>query len=289
VIALAENSYGKSSVRVMKVQRDGPLHTVKEWKVEVLLFGDFESCFTVGDNSEILPTDTMKNTVYSRARESSAECIEDFARELAEFFLGRNPQVERVNINIASSPWEHVISHGKPHPSTFIRGTGETQTTAVTYSRKGGVSVTSGLDNLVLLKTANSGFEGFILDSLTTLPETADRLFGTAMRAQWKYQSAALPAQLPFDQLRSKLRTALIDVFAQHDSKSVQHTLYAMAQAALEAVPDIMDVELAMPNKHCLLIDLSRFGQTNPNEIFVPTDEPYGNIVARICREAKGS
>ena len=94
MIALAENSYGKSSVRVMKVQRDGPLHTVKEWKVEVLLSGDFESCFTVGDNSEILPTDTMKNTVYSRARESTAECIEDFARELAEFFLARNPQVE---------------------------------------------------------------------------------------------------------------------------------------------------------------------------------------------------
>ena len=281
---LAENSYGKSSVRVVKVKRDGPLHTLKEWKVEVLLFGDFETCFTVGDNSEILPTDTMKNTVYSRARESSAECIEDFGKELAEFFLGRNPQVGRVSINIASVPWEHVVSHGKPHPSTFVRGTGESQTTTVTSSREG-VSITSGLDNLVLLKTANSGFEGYIHDSLTTLPETADRLFGTAMRAQWKYASAALP----FEQLRGKLRAALIDAFAQHDSKSVQHTLFAMAQAALEAVPEILDVELAMPNKHCLLIDLSRFGQTNPNEIFVPTDEPYGNIVARICRETKGS
>ena len=100
------------------------------------------------------------------------------------------------------------------------------------------------------------------------------------MRAQWKYQSAALP----FDQLRSKLRDTLIEAFAEHDSKSVQHTLYAMAQAALEAAPEILDMELAMPNKHCLLVDLSRFGQTNPNEIFVPTDEPYGNIVARISQ-----
>jgi urate oxidase len=285
VITLAENTYGKSSVRLVKVKRDGPLHTLKEWKVEVLLSGDFESCFTAGDNSDILPTDTMKNTVYSRARESTAECIEDFAQELAVFFLGRNPQVERVNINIASSPWEHVVSQGKPHPSTFIRGSSESQTTAVTYSRGGSVSIASGFDNLLLLKTANSGFEGFIRDSLTTLPETADRLFGTAMHAAWKYESAALP----FDQLRSRLRATLIDVFAQHDSKSVQHTLYAMAQAALEAAPEIVDVELAMPNKHCLLVDLSRFGQTNPNQIFVPTDEPYGNIVARICRETKGS
>ncbi len=281
MITLAANSYGKSSVRVMKVKRDTALHTVKEWKVEVLLSGDFSSCFTVGDNSEILPTDTMKNTVYSRARESSAECIEDFARELAEFLLGRNPQVKSATINIASTPWEHAVVDGMPHPSTFTRGTGETQTTTVTYSQDGTVSVASGLDNLVVLKTAGSGFEGFIHDSLTTLPETADRLFGTAMRAQWKYTSGALP----FDMLRSKLRATLMAAFASHDSKSVQHTLYAMAQAALESTPEIIDIELAMPNKHCLLVDLSRFGQTNPNEIFVPTDEPYGNIVARVCRE----
>src|ERR1700735_4688683 len=265
----------------MKVKRDGPLHTVWEWKVEVLLSGDFESCFAAGDNSAILPTDTMKNTVYSRARESSAECIEDFALELCAFFLARNPQVERVAINIASTPWEHALVQGKPHPSTFIRGSSEAQTTAVTYAQGGAVSVASGLEGLVLLKTANSGFEGYLKDSLTTLPETADRLFGTSMRARWKYQSAVLP----FEQLRSKLRDALIQAFAEHDSKSVQHTLYAMAQAALEAVPEILDIELAMPNKHCLLVDLSRFGQTNPNQIFVPTDEPYGNILARICRE----
>ena len=281
MIALAENSYGKSSVRVMKVKRDGALHTVREWKVEVLLSGDFETCFTAGDNSAILPTDTMKNTVYSRARESKAECIEGFALELVDFFLQRNPQVERVEINIASTLWENALVEGKPHPSTFIRGSSEAQTTAVTCVQGNGPSVTSGLENLVILKTANSGFEGYVRDSLTTLPETADRLFGTSMRAQWRYQSAALP----FEQLRRQLRAAVIGAFAEHDSKSVQHTLYAMAQAALDAAPEIMDIELAMPNKHCLLVDLSRFGQTNPNEIFVPTDEPYGNIVARIRRE----
>jgi urate oxidase len=265
----------------MKVKRDRPLHEVNEWKVELLLTGDFESCFTAGDNSEILPTDTMKNTVYSRARESAAECIEDFARELAEFILARNPQVASARVAIASTPWEHAVVEGKPHPSTFIRGAGESQTTIVTCVQGGGVAVTSGFENLVLLKTANSGFEGYLRDSLTTLTETADRLFGTAVRTQWKYRSATLP----FEQLRGKLRETLIDAFAKHDSKSVQHTLYAMSHAALEAVPEILDVELAMPNKHCLLVDLSRFGQTNPNEIFVPTDEPYGNIVARICRE----
>jgi len=281
VIALAENSYGKSSVRVMKVKRDQPLHRVWEWKVEVSLSGDFESCFLTGDNSDILPTDTMKNTVYSRARESNAETIEGFALELAHFLLTRNPQVSHAAITIASTAWEHALVHGKPHPSTFVRGSSESQTTAVTCAQGGAPSVTSGLENLVVLKTANSGFEGFLRDSLTTLPETADRLLGTSVRAQWKYRSAALP----FEPLRNKIRETLINTFAEHDSKSVQHTLYAMAGAALEAAPEILDVELAMPNKHCLLVDLSRFGQTNPNQIFVPTDEPYGNIVARIVRK----
>jgi urate oxidase len=280
VITLFENSYGKSSVRVMKVQRDRPLHTVKEWKVEVLLSGNFESCFTEGDNSAILPTDTMKNTVYSRARESVAECIEDFALELAAFFLARNSQVEHLAVNIASTAWEHAVVQGKPHPSTFIRGSSESQTTAVTCTRGEGPAVTSGLENLVVLKTANSGFEGYIHDPFTTLPETADRLLGTSVRAQWKYLSSSVP----FDRLRGKLRETLISAFAEHESKSVQHTLYAMAQAVFEAIPEICDMELAMPNKHCLLVDLSRFGQTNPNQIFVPTDEPYGNIVARIRR-----
>ena len=280
MITLAENTYGKSSVRLLKVNRDAALHTVKEWKVEVLLSGNFETCFTDGDNHDILPTDTMKNTVYSRARESHAECIEEFGQELVEFFLARNPQVNTVLINIAGTLWENAVSQGEAYPSTFIRGTGETETTTVTCSQGGAMSVTSGLEGLVLLKTANSGFEGYLRDSLTTLPETADRLFGTSLRAQWNYQSNALP----FPLLRSKLRATLIDALAGHQSKSVQHTLYAMAQAALQAVPEIVDVELGMPNKHCLLVDLSRFGQTNPNQIFVPTDEPYGNITAKIRR-----
>ena len=281
MIALAENSYGKSSVRLMKVKRDQALHTVKEWKVEVLVAGDFVSCFTDGDNSGILPTDTMKNTVYSRARESTAECIEDFACELTDFFLGRNPQVQRLTVNIASTPWDHAVVDGAPHPSTFLRGSGETQTTAVTCAQGGTPAVTSGLEGLVVLKTANSGFEGYLRDALTTLQETPDRLFGTSMRAQWKYGGA----HLNFESIRAKLRGALVGAFAGHDSKSVQHTLYAMAGAALEVAPEIQDIELAMPNKHCLLVDLSRFGQTNPNEIFVPVDEPYGNIFARVCRE----
>ena len=281
MIALMENSYGKSSVRVMKVRRDRPLHSVWEWKVEVLLSGDFTTCFTEGDNSAILPTDTMKNTVYSRARESKAECIEDFALELCEFFLSRNPQVEKVAIHVASTSWEHALVQGKPHPTTFTRGSSEAQTTAVTCAQRGNASVTSGLENLLILKTANSGFEGYLRDSLTTLPETADRLLGTSMRAQWKYKSASLP----FDPLRTKLRDTLIQSFAEHDSKSVQHTLYAMGEAVLSSFDRIREIHLSLPNKHFNLVDLSPFGMDNPAEVFLPSEEPHGVIEATLRKE----
>jgi urate oxidase len=278
---LAENKYGKSRVRVMRVKRGPKAHDLREWVVEVLLQGDFETCFTDGDNSKILPTDTMKNTVYSLARSLSADCIENFAKEMIEFLLKRNPQVSETEVNIAETAWDHLKVGGAEHPTTFVRTGEENQTTRVRKKRDGEFSVVSGLDNLVVLKTAGSAFEGYIKDSLTTLPETKDRLFGTALRANWVYNSP----KLNFGKLRAKTRESLLAAFAGHQSKSVQHTLYEMAERALAAVPEIREIELVMPNKHCLPVDLSKFGQDNPNEIFVPTDEPHGQIEARVYRE----
>jgi urate oxidase len=280
MIELAENRYGKSRVRLMKVTRHDHGHDLREWTVQVLLKGDFDTAHLDGDNSKILPTDTMKNTVYSIARSSKATSMEDYARELADFLLGRNPQVESASVRVEGTMWKHLTIDSKPHPSAFMRGSGELQTTTVERAQGGAFHILSGLDNLVILKTANSAFEGYIKDSLTTLKETSDRLFGTAVRAEWRYTSC----DLDFDAVRATIRETMLRTFANHDSKSVQQTLYAMAESALEEVSEIDDIEITMPNKHCLLVDLSRFGQDNPNEIFVPTDEPHGYIQARIRR-----
>ena len=281
MIALAENRYGKSRVRLVQVKRHPDRHDVREWTVEILLQGDFESCFLAGDNSKILPTDTMKNTVYSLARKSSAECVEEFGKELLGFLLDRNPQVSEGEVSIAEKAWEHLSAAGKSHPTTFVQSSTEVQTAEITQSRNDGVSVSAGIDNLIILKTAGSEFVGFLKDSLTTLPEASDRLLGTSLRARWSYSAASAS----FIALRPAIREALLSVFAGHISKSVQHTLYAMGEAALERVPEIDEIELTMPNKHCLLVDLSRFGQDNPNEIFVPIDEPHGYIEARLQRQ----
>src|SRR5271155_2513781 len=282
MIAVAENKYGKSRIRLVRVKRKAGWHDLREWTVEVLLEGDFSVCFVEGDNSNILPTDTMKNTVYSLARNSAAECIEEFAKEMIEFLLRRNPQVSGAEVSISEKAWEHLQSGGTPHPTAFVQARGEIQTTKVTRTQTSDFFVSSGFENLVIMRTSGSAFEGYIQDSLTTLAPAKDRLLGTAARANWNYTRA----DVAFSSLRAKVREILLSQFAEHDSKSVQHTLYAMGKAVLENVAEIEDIELGMPNKHCLLVDLSRFGQDNPNEIFVPVDEPHGNIQARLCRQA---
>jgi urate oxidase len=280
MIRLAENRYGKSRVRLIKVKRQPGRHELYEWTVEVLLEGDFGSCFIEGDNSKILPTDTMKNTVYSLARNSTTGCIEEFGQELTDFLLARNSQVTTARLKITEKGWDHLKTGGAPHPTTFVLSSREAQITEILREQGRTSAVVSGFDNLVILKTAGSEFVGFLKDSLTTLPESTDRLLGTSLCAKWKYASTGVN----FASLRSKIRETLLGVFAAHNSKSVQHTLYAMGEAVLGSVLEIDDIELTMPNIHCLLVDLSRFGQDNPNQIFVPIDEPHGYIEARLSR-----
>jgi urate oxidase len=283
-VQLAENRYGKSRVRLMKVTRHDEGNDLREWTVQVLLQGDFDAAHYAGDNRKILPTDTLKNTVYSVARSSTATSMETYAMELIDFLLGRNPQVSHAEVRIESAAWKEIKIDDRLHLDSFLRGSTEVQTTTVERGTNGSFLVAGGLEDLVILKTAKSGFEGFLRDSFTTLQETSDRLFETALTAVWRYSDGYISEHPDFDAARDALRDAMLQTFAEHDSRSVQQTLYAMAESALAAVPEITEIRLTMPNKHCLLVDLSRFGQDNPNQIFVPTDEPSGYIEATVRR-----
>ena len=230
---------------------------------------------------------TMKNTVYSLARASQAAAIEDFALELVDHFITNNPQITLAGARIRATLWKPIKVEDQSYWTAFTHGEGLIDTVTVTGSQAGKRSVVSGFEDLWLLKTSRSAFAGFMRDRCTTLKETQDRLLGTLARAEWSYVEGSLrkPA-LDFDKLRERVVAALLRAFAEHDSLSVQQTLYAMAEAALDSVHEIDDVHLALPNKHCNLVDLSAFGQDNPNMIFVPTDEPHGSIEARIRRSA---
>ncbi len=286
---LSENHYGKSRVRLVKVVRHPTHHHLHEWSVNVYLTGDFDACFLLGDNTGLLATDTMKNTVYAVARASTAATLEDFAIELATFLSTRNPQAATVRIEIEEKTWIRIKTTNaegavEKHPSAFMQRGPDVHTTAVTVTPNQPPQVISGVKGLVILKTANSAFAGFKRDELTTLPETHDRLFGTEATITWLYSS--IPAD--FATTRTRLLDTLLTTFANHDSLSVQQTLYAMAAAALAAEPSISELTLTMPNRHNIPIDFSKFAPPfnypNDNTIFVPIDEPSGHIHARVTR-----
>ena len=273
-VRLLRDDYGKAAIRLVKVTRDAGRHGVTDFTVAVRFEGAFEAAHRAGDNSAVLPTDTMKNTVYALARDASLEEPERFAAALGEHFLGASSAASRVTVEIRAHGWDRVDGH------TFTQGTAEVRVAQAAASRTG-VTYEAGLERLGLLKTAGSAFEGYPRDRYTTLRETSDRLFATEVLARWRYR--AVPAG--FNQSFSAVRQALVASFAAHQSRSVQHTLFAMGEAALAAVPEMSDIDLTMPNRHHLAVDLAPFGLENRNDIFVATTEPHGLIRGTISRE----
>ena len=276
---LTENRYGKSRARLVKVERRGSRHEMKDLNVDVQLSGDFSAAYLEGDNRKVLPTDTMKNTVYALAREQPLGEIEEFGQRLAEHFLCRNAHVSGVRIAISESNWSRIRVGGQEHDHAFFRG-GEERRIAVVHRDRSGVTVKAGVADLIVLKTTRSAFEDFLHDEYTTLKDSRDRLLGTAVKAEWTYT----PGEHDYGKLWDTARTTMLEAFAGHDSRSVQHTLYAIGEAVLERVREVTRIELSMPNRHCLWVDLAPFGLDNPNEVFVPTEEPHGLIEAVLTR-----
>ena len=282
--ALGQNSYGKSSVRLMKVTRLPDRHELKEVNVNIQFEGAFEKVYTVGDNRNVLPTDTMKNTVYALAKDHPLHCIEEFGVSLSEHFLKNNPDVSKVTIELVESRWDRIPMSGAgsqpaPHSWSFTGGASEKRTSLVTRTRTT-IAIRSGISDLLILKTTGSAFKQYVKDQYTTLKETDDRILATNAEVQWLYKND----KADFDDCFQNIRRSLLEAFANHESLSVQHTLYAMGDAALKACSDVSEISLTMPNKHCLLVDLTPFGMQNKNEIFVPTSEPHGLISGTIKR-----
>jgi len=279
-IQIVDNNYGKARVRLMKVARQGERHELQNLTVKIAFEGNFTEVHMTGDNSLVLPTDTMKNTVYTLSQQTQEiEEIEVFAMRLADYFLANNNQATRVVIEIAEHNWTRIAVGGKPHEHSFIKS-GDEKRTAIISAARDGATIESGIEDLIVLKTTRSGFVGYIKDQYTTLPETTDRIFATSIKAVWRYANVNAATG---DAWRG-VRQTILETFAEHDSLSVQHTLYAMGEAVLEKFSDIAEIAFSLPNIHCLPVDFTRFGLENDNRIFVPTDEPHGLIEARLSR-----
>lgn len=270
-MALGANRWGKTEIRVSKVVPGDGHADFHDLSVQVLLEGDVERAHTEGDNAAVLPTDTMRNTVYGMAQEHLDDDLERFAGALCDHFLMR-ADVSNAEVSVAARIWQRVSGTG------FIGGGSEHRTTRVVRGDRS--SIVAGVEGLVLLKTTGSAFEGFPRDEFTILPEAGDRLLATSVTADWTYDV------LPEDTSATwaHVRETLVSHFFDDWSGSVQHQGYLMGEAVLAAIPEISDIAFRLPNQHHLPFDLSRFGMEWTGNVFHPVSEPFGDIYLTVTR-----
>lgn len=275
---LAETAYGKSGVRLVQVTRPGDRDVLRDLTVAIKFEGDYDTCYTDGDNSHVLPTDTMKNTVYALAAKERLQEPEVFGIHLAEHFLECNPRLRRVTVDMREHLWSRITVGGREHNHAFMREGPESRTAHIRLDRQEAL-VHAGISDLSVMKSAGSAFSGFVRDEYTTLADTRDRLLATSLTATWRYDSGTA-----YGPAWHAVRRTLLETFANHDSESVQHTLYAMGKTVLDEIADVADIHIVMPNRHHLPVDVSRFGVEDRHEIFVATEEPFGLIQATLRR-----
>ncbi|MDX8048358.1 urate oxidase [Lentzea sp. BCCO 10_0798] len=275
-IVLGPNQYGKAENRLVTVSRNGSVHTVKDLTVSTSLRGDLADTHLTGDNAKVLATDTQKNTVYAFAKQAPVGEIEDFALRLGRHFVGSQEPITGARILIDEHSWDRIDGHDH----SFVQGSNEKRTTAVTVDGSQ-AWVVSGVRDMVVLKSTGSEFHGYPKDPYTTLKETDDRILATSVTARWRYIGTDADWAKSFAEIRS----IMLKTFADKHSLSLQQTLYAMGEAVLNARSEVAEVRLSMPNKHHFLVDLSAFGLENDNEVFYAADRPYGLIEGSILRD----
>jgi urate oxidase len=276
---LIQHNYGKAKVRVLKVFRAGKIYSIKELDVQVMLQGDFDASYTKAENRLVVATDSVKNTVNVLAKQKLGAATEPFGVLLGEHFLKTYKHVSRVEVSLTEHCWNRIFVGGKPHAHSFLEKSAAKPFVKIIATRKETI-VESGIEELFILKSTASGFENFLRDEFTTLPETSDRICATKLKATWTF--AKKPKN--YSVTNGKILDAMLVTFAKNFSPSVQVTLFQMGEAALKAAKEISKIHIAMPNKHCLLINLKPFGLENKNELFVPTDEPHGQIEGTMAR-----
>lgn len=283
-VRLVQQTYGKHRVRVSKVKRPRcappgeERHELVELTIDVELQGQFDSAYTAGDNSLVIATDTCRNTIYVLAQDDPLDSVESFGETIANHFLRQYAHVTRVTVALRQKLWHRLLDC----PHGFLGTDGETPTAIVTATRDidFAMVVRGGVTDLLLAKTTESGFASFHQDEYRTLPDTDDRILATSMSATWTYEAGVTSYQ----SCRDQIRAALLATFINHYSRSVQETLYKMAEAGLAATESISAISLTMPNKHHIAFNLAPFNRKNDNEIFVVTDEPFGFISATVQR-----
>jgi urate oxidase len=284
-IVLGPNRYGKAENRIVRIYRDTPRHEIHDISVSTALHGDFAAAHLAGDQLQVLPTDTQKQTAYSFAKEKGLLSIEGYGLDLATHFVDQIPSVAGSRVEIEEFAWDRVLVDGAEHDHTWVRRGQEVRTAAISVEGAGAgrkVWVVGGLKDLTLLKSTGSEFAGFMQDPYTLLQPTHDRVMATSLTAGWRFTGhTGVDWEATYAGISALLKTR----FAVVHSLALQQTLYKMGEAVLQAYPNIAEIRLSAPNKHHFLYDLSPFGVENNNEVYHAADRPYGLIQAAVVHD----
>ena len=278
-VVLTHNQYGKAENRVVRITRDTPRHEIEDLNVTSQLRGDFAAAHLQGDNSHVVATDTQKNTVFAFAKDGVGS-PEAFLLRLAEHFTADFDWVTGGRWAAEQYTWSRI----NDHDHSFYRTNDETRTAVVVRDGETD-TVIAGFHGLTVLKSTESGFEGYPKDRYTTLKETDDRILATDIATRWRYNTA----EVDYNAAYHDIKAIILDTFTQGYSAALQQTLYQMAEAVLAAHPEVDEIKFSCPNKHHFVVDLSPFGLENPNEVFYAADRPYGLIEATVQRADAGT
>ncbi|KAJ5637040.1 hypothetical protein N7490_006919 [Penicillium lividum] len=295
--ALAAARYGKDNVRVLKVMRDekAGTQTIVEMTVCVLLEGDIETSYTKADNSVIVATDSIKNTIYITAKQQAVTTPEVFGSILGSHFVEKYSHIHAAHVNIVTHRWVRMNIDGKPHPHSFLKDSPETRNVQVDVIEGKGIDINSSIKGLTVLKSTGSQFWGFLRDEFTTLKETWDRILSTDVAANWQWRRFGALSEVKanvakFDATWEAARAITLKTFAEDVSASVQATMYKMGEQILAVAPLLDTVEYELPNNHFFEIDLSwHKGTKNTGkdaEVYAPQSNPNGLIKCTVGRAA---
>ena len=265
---------------MLRIVHRGDRHDPRDLSVSCRFEGDFSEAFLAGAPGALLPGEALKNLVHTTAREQGHGEIETFGLALCARVLSDHPRVTRARVEIVEQPWNRLEAGGKAQGQAFVAVTPERRTATVTSNGQQ-VAVVSGLENLTIMRSSGFGPARKGLDDGTGKQDGLQRLLVGTLAAKWTYTSG----DVTFGPYRQGIRAAIVETLGCHGRRSVQHTLYSIADVVLASYQEIADVTLALQERPYRPADLFNAGMENPDDLFVMVDEPLGVVEVTIERD----